>query len=58
MSAWPQISAPIFAGDNFRIAQQLSAATVNRPAAVPKESPVHNQPLPGRAALSNFKDSK
>lgn len=42
MSAWPTLSAPIFAGDNFRIAQKLSAATVNRPAAVPKGSPVHN----------------
>ncbi|SDQ43246.1 hypothetical protein SAMN05216569_1103 [Pseudoxanthomonas sp. CF125] len=35
MSAWPQLSKPIYAGDNFRMAIEASQATVGRPPARP-----------------------
>lgn len=30
MNTWPQLSAPIFGGDNFRIAQEMSAKWAER----------------------------
>lgn len=35
MSAWPQLSKPIYAGDNFRMAVAQSQQTVGRPPARP-----------------------
>lgn len=36
MNPWPQrLAAPVFALDNFRMAQELSAKTVNRAPAKP-----------------------
>lgn len=39
MSAWPQLSKPIYALDNFLMAKEASEATVNRPPAKPKGIP-------------------